>query len=131
MYSTEYGELAHKEQIKDPWRGLNKNAMVRQILHSYQRWHEIRMRLLTLEYLRRYTANLDTDVLEHLDTTITVSAPVPRGRLLKGRRNDVSDILHFCRVTRIFLESVYRELIRYSQYSLPTERRLPEDPVIL
>jgi len=24
MYSTEYGELAHKEQIKDGWRGSNK-----------------------------------------------------------------------------------------------------------
>ena len=25
MYSMEYGELAHKEQIKDPWRRSNKN----------------------------------------------------------------------------------------------------------
>ena len=34
MYSTEYGELAHKEQIKDPWRPSNKNDVARQILHS-------------------------------------------------------------------------------------------------
>ena len=89
------------------------------------------MRLLTLESLRRHGADLDTDVLEHLDTTSTVLAPVPRGRLLKGRRGDVSDVLDFCRVLRISLESVYRELIRYSRHNLPTERRLPEDPVIL
>src|ERR1700759_1771378 len=29
MYSTEYGELAHKEQIKDPWRRSNKNDVAR------------------------------------------------------------------------------------------------------
>ena len=69
------------------------------------------MRLLTLESLSRHGANLDTDVLEHLDTTNTVSAPVPRGRLLKECRGDVSDVLDFCRVLRISLESVYRELI--------------------
>ena len=41
------------------------------------------------------------------------------------------DVLDFCRVLRISLESVYHELIRYSQYSLPNERCLPKDPVIL
>ena len=89
------------------------------------------MRLLTLESLRRHRADLDTDVLEHLDTMSTVLAPVARRRLLKGRRGDVSDVLDFCRVLRIPLESVNRELIRYSRHNLPTERRLPEDPVIL
>ena len=127
----EYGEHAHKEQIKDPWRRFNNNDVARQILHSYGRRHGIRMRILTLESLRRHGANLDTDVLEHLDTTSTVLAPVPCGRLLKGRRSDVSDDLDFCRVLRISRESVYCELIRYSRHNLPTERRLPEDPVIL
>ena len=41
MYSTEDGELAHKEQIKDPWRCSNKNDVARQILHSYGRRHGI------------------------------------------------------------------------------------------
>ena len=86
---------------------------------------------MTLESLRRHGADLDTDVLKHLDTTNTVLAPVPRGRHLKGRRGDVSDVQDFCRVLRISRESVYRELIRYSRHNLPTERRLPEDPVIL
>ena len=131
MYSTEYGELAHKEQIKDPWPRSNKNDVARQILQGYGRQHWIRMRLLTLESLRRHGADLDTDVLEHLDTTNTVLAPVPRGRHLKGPRGDVSDIQDFCRVLRILRESVYRELIRYSRHNLPTERHLPEDPVIL
>ena len=89
------------------------------------------MRLLTLEFLPRHRANLDTDVLEYLDTTSTVLAPVPCGRLLKERQGDVSDFLDFRRVLRISLESDYRELIRYSWHNLLTERRLPEDPVML
>ena len=130
-YSTEYGELAHKEQIKDPWRRSNKNDVGRQILHSYSRRHGIQMRLLTLESLRRHGVDLDTNVLEHLNTTSTVLAPVPSGRLLKERRGDVSDVLDFCRVLRIPLDSVFRELIRYNRHNLPTERRHPEDLVIL
>ena len=131
MYTTEYGELAHNEQIKDPWRRSNKNDVARQILHSYRRRHGIQMRLLTLESLRRHGANLDINVLEHLDTTSTISALVSRSRLLKERPGDVSDVLDFCRVLRISLESVYHELIRYSRPDLPTEGRLPEDRVIL
>ena len=131
MNSTEYGELAHKEQIKDPWRHSNKNDVARPILQGYCRQHGIRMRLLTLESLRRLGADLDTDLLQHLDRTNTVLAPVPCGRHLKGRRGDVSLVQDFCRVLRISRESIYRELIRYSRHNLPTERRLPEDPVIL
>ena len=131
MYFTEYGELAHKEQIKDPWRCSNKNDVARQILQSYGCRHGIRMRLLTLESLRRHGADLDTDVLEHLDTMNTVLAPVPRSRHLKGCRGDVLDVMHFCRVLRISRKSVYCGLIRYSQHNLLTERHLHEDPVIL
>jgi len=40
MYSTEYGELAHKEQMKDGWRCSNKLDAARQILSSYGRHHE-------------------------------------------------------------------------------------------
>src|SRR5437588_2325693 len=35
MYSTEFGKLAHKDQIKDGWRRSHKNDAARQILHSY------------------------------------------------------------------------------------------------
>jgi len=45
MYSTQFGGLAQKEQIKDGWRRSNKNYVERQILHSYGRQNAIRMRL--------------------------------------------------------------------------------------
>jgi len=41
MYSTEFGELVQKEQIKDGWRRSNKNDAGRQIVHSYSRQHVI------------------------------------------------------------------------------------------
>jgi len=67
MYSTEFGELAHKEQIKDGWRRSNKPDGQQQILHSYGRQHAIRMRLLNLNSLRRPGANLGDDILGYLD----------------------------------------------------------------
>jgi len=90
------------------------------------------MRLLNLHSLRRRGANLGGDVLDYLDkTTSMVSTPAPRGRILKGRRDDVSDVLDFCKVLDITPELICLELIRYSRHNLPTERRLPEEPSIL
>jgi len=65
MHSTEFGELAHKEQIKDGWRPSNKNDATHQIVHSYSSQHAIRMRLLNLESLQRQGADLSADVLQH------------------------------------------------------------------
>jgi len=132
MYSTEFREVAHKQQIKDGWRRSNKNDVERQILHSYGRQHAIRMRLLNLNSLRRRGANLGGDVLGYLDKTMsTVSTPAPRGRILKGRCDNVSDVLDFYKVLGISLDRICLEMIRYRRYNLPTERRVPEEPAIL
>jgi len=91
MYSTEFGELAQKEQMKDRWRQSHKNDTGREIVHSYSRQGAIRMRLFNLESLRRRGADLSADVVQHLEsTTSTVTAPVVTRRILKGRRDEVS-----------------------------------------
>ena len=132
MYSTEFRELAHKEQIKDGWRPSNKNHVERQILQSYGRQHAIRMRFLNPNSLRRRGANLGDEVLGFLDkTTSTVSTPAARGRILKGLCDNVSDVLDFCKGLGISLDRICLELIRYSRHNLPTERHLPEEPAIL
>jgi len=69
MYSTEYGELAHKEHIKDGWRHANKIDAAQQILSSYGRQHAIRMRLLYLEFLQPAGADLPIKVVAHLEKT--------------------------------------------------------------
>ena len=65
MYSTEFGELAHKEKITDRCRRWNKNDAAHQILHSYSHQHTIRMTLLNLESLQCSGAYLSVDVLQH------------------------------------------------------------------
>ena len=69
MYSSEFGELAHKEQIKYGWRLSNMNDAVCQIVHSYCYQHTIRMRLLSLKSLRRRGADLSMKVLQDFDST--------------------------------------------------------------
>ena len=122
----------HKEQIKDGWRRSNKNNAAGQIVNSHSHQHAIRMRLLNLESLRRRGADHSTDVLQHLESTVSaVTAPVVYRRILKGRRDDVSNVLDLSKVSGVSLESICGELIRYSRHSLRSERRLPEDHPIL
>jgi len=100
MYSTEIGDLAHKTQIKGGWRQSNKNDAARQIVHSYGRQHAIRMRLWNLDSLQDRGQGLSADVLKHLDrTTSTVSQPVIHQRILKRRRDDVSNVDDFSRIS--------------------------------
>ena len=107
MYSTEFGELMHKEQIKNRWRRSNNNDAVRQIVYSYRLQQAIRMKLLNLESLRLHGPDLSTDVLRHLGITVSaVTAPVVRRRILKGRRNDVSNLLDLSKVSGVSLESI-------------------------
>jgi len=131
MYSTKFGELAHKTQITAGWRQSNKNDTARQIVQSYSRQHGIRMRLLNLESLRRCGADLSSDMVEQLDTTSTTTAPDIRRRMLKGRRDDVSNMADFTRVLGFSIQLICRGLIRYSRHNLPPKRRLPEDREIL
>ena len=109
MYSTEYGEFAHENQIKNGWRKSNKSEPERQIIHSCGRLYMIRMRLLTLHFLQRRRADLPADVLEALNTMSTDTVPAPRYRILKGRWNDVTDVMDLCQVMEIFPESFNRE----------------------
>jgi len=131
IYSTEFGKLAHKTQIKAGWRQSNKNDASRQIVHSYSGQHGIRMRLLNLESLRRCSADLSPDVVEQLDTTSTTTAPGIRRRMLKERRDNVFNMADFSLVLGVSIQIICHGLIRYSRHNLPPERRLPQDPEIL
>jgi len=90
------------------------------------------MRLLNLESLQDRGEGLSADVLKHLDrTTSMVSQPVIRRRILKGRRDDLSNVDDFSRISEVSTDIIYCELIRYSRNNLPIEHRLPEDHAIL
>jgi len=89
------------------------------------------MRLLNLESLRRCGADLSPNVVEQLDTTSTTRAPDIRRRMLRGRRDDVSNMADFSRVLGVSIQIICRELIQYSRHNLPPEHSLPEDAEIL
>jgi len=90
------------------------------------------MRLLNLRFLQRCGADISADVLQHFDSTMSViTAPVVRRRILKGRHNDVSNVLDFIKVSGVPLKSICRKLIRSSQHKMSTERQLPKDHAIL
>jgi len=131
MYSTEFGELGHKTQIKAGWRQSNKNDASWQIVQSYSRQHGIRMRQLNLESLRRCGADVSPDVMEQLNTTSTTTPPDIRRRMLNGRRDDDSNIADFSLALGVSIQIICRGLILYSRHNLPPERCLPEDPEIL
>ena len=117
MYSTKIGELAHEMQIQDGWRQSNKNDAGCQIIHSYGHQHAIKMGLLNLETLKCRDAHLLDDVLHHLDRmacTMTAAAPVVCCRVLKGRREDLSNVVHFSWILGVSVEIIYRKLIRYT-----------------
>jgi len=59
------------------------------------------------------------------------AAPVLRKRVLKGRWEDVSNVVDFSRISGVSLEIIYRELIRYRRYNRPAAHRLPEDHAML
>jgi len=86
---------------------------------------------VNLESLRHCGADLSPDVVEQLDTTSTTIAPDIRRRMLKGHRDDVSNMADFSRVVGVSIQIICFGLIRFSQHNLPPERRLPEDPEIL
>jgi len=89
------------------------------------------MRLLNLEFLQRAGADLPTEIVEHLEKTRPAPTPPAHCRILKGRRDNIHDVVDFGRACDISPETICWELIQYSRLSLPPERRLPENPAIL
>ena len=131
VHSTKYGELAYKEQIKDGWRRSNKIDPAQQILSSYSRQPPIRIRLLNSIFLQRAGADLSTKVVEHLEKTRPAPTPPAHRGILKGRRDNIYNVVEFGRECDLSPETICRELIRYSQPSRPPARRLPENLAIL
>ena len=131
MYSTEYWELAHKEEINTVWRHSNRIDAAWQILGSCGRLDAIQMWLLNLEFLSRGGADLPTEVVEHVEKTRPAPAPPDHHRILKGLRDNIHNVNDFGSTCDISLERIWKELIRYSQLSLPCECRLPGNLAIL
>jgi len=131
VYSTEFGELAQKEQIKNGWPRSYKIDAAQQILNSYWAQYAIRMRLLNLEFLRDVDVELAAEVLNHLEKTTISQQPPSSSSVLKGRHEDICDVIDFGRVCDIPQETICQESIQYSPLNFAHLQRLPKDTQIL
>ena len=127
MYSTDIGELAHKEQIKEGYRRSNKNYAARQILAQYSKQHTIRMRLLTIEALRKTDDEVKTGNVGDSNQG-TCRNPRTQGQALKGRTQNVGTVFELCLALEIHYDDLALELINYVLQTTAYEGQLPVDP---
>ena len=127
MYSTDIGELAHKEQIKEGYRRSNKNHAARQILAQYSKQHAIGMRLLTMEALRKTDDEVETGNVGVSNQGTCPNPRTPR-RALKGRTQNVGTVFELCLALEIHYDDLAVELVNYVRQTTADERQLPVDP---
>jgi len=106
MYSTEIGELAHKDQIKDGYRRSNKNDAARQILSQYCRQHALGMRLQTIEALWKVKGVIVAED-SGMEMPAFSSHSTPR-QVLKGRMKNTSTVTELCATLNIHYSDMMR-----------------------
>jgi len=128
MYSSEIGELAHKDQIKDGYSRSNNNEAARQILSHYGREHALGIRLQTIEALWKVEGVI---VVEDsgIEIPTVPSRSTPR-RVLKGGMKNTSTLTELCTALDIHYSNMMEEILRFIRQTAADDRRLPADPAI-
>jgi len=129
MDSTEIGELAHKDQIKDGYRRSNKNDAARQILSQYGRQHALGMRLQTIEALSKVKGVI-VAAESGMEMPAFSSHSTPR-RVLKGRMKNTSTLTELCTTLNIHYSDMMQEILRFTRQTAADDRWLPADPTEL
>jgi len=125
MYSTEMGELAHKEQIKQGCRWSNKNNAARQILLYYGRKHALGMRLQTIE--ARWKAE-NAFVMGNGGMEAPASSRSAPRRVLKGRMmENIGTLTELCRALNIDYSDMIEEMLHFIRQTIADDQRLPSD----
>jgi len=129
MYSTEIGELAHKEQIKDGYRMSNKNEAAQQSLSHYGRQQALGIRLQTIEALLKVEGVI---VVEDsgMEMPTVPSHSTPR-QVLKGCMKKTSTLTELCIALDIHYSNMMEEILRFIRQTAVDDRRLPADPADL
>ena len=109
MYSTEIGEIAHKDEIIDGYRRSNKNDATRQDLSQYTRQHVLGIRLQTIEAVSKVKG-----VIVAEDSRMEMLAfscnSTPR-RVLKGHMNNTSTLTKLCATLNIHYSHMMQDIL--------------------
>ena len=129
MYSTEIGELAHKDQIKDGYRRSNKNDAAQQLLSEYGRQHALGMRLQTIEALSKVKGVIVAEDSRMEMPAFSIHSTARR--ILKGRMKNTSTLPELCATLNIHYSDMMQEILRFTRQTAVDDRRLPADPTEL
>jgi len=129
MYSTEIGELAHKDQIKDGYRRSNKNNAARLILSQYGRQHAVGMRSQTIEALSKVKGVIVAED-SGMEMPAFSSHSTPR-QVLKGHIKNSSTLTELCATLNIHHSDMRQEILRFTRLTAADDGRLPADPTDL
>ena len=125
MYSTEMGELAHKEQIKEGYRRSNKNNAARQILSYYGRKHALAMRLQTIEALSKAKNSL---VMGNGGMEAPVSSCSAPWRVLKGcMMENIGTLIELFRALNIDYSDMTEEMLCFIRQTIADDQWRPSD----
>jgi len=125
MYSTEIGELAYMDQVKDGYRRSNKNDAAQQILSQYGRQHALGMRVQSIEALLKVKGVI---VAEHsgMEMRAFSSQSTPR-RILKGRMKNTSRLTELCATLNIHYADMMQERLRFTRQTAADYQQVPAD----
>jgi len=126
IYSTEIGELAHKDHIKDGYHRSNKNEAAQQILLHYGRQRAIGIRLQTIEALSKVEAVIMVED-SGIEMPTGASRSTPRW-VLKGRIKNTSRLTEVCTALDIHYSNMMEEILCFIRQTARDNPQLPADP---
>jgi len=126
-YSTEIGELAYKEQIKDTYQRSNKNEAAQQILSQYGRQYTLGMRLQTIEALLKTGVIMVGNSKMEMPTSSGYSAPLG---MLKGGTN-IGTLSELCQGHEIQYCDMIEKMLCVFKPTTVDDPRLRADPTQL
>jgi len=127
IYSTEIGELAHKDQIKEGYRRSNNNEAARQILSHYGCQHAIGIMLQTIEALSKVEGVIVVEDRGMRMPTVS-SRSTPRS-VLKGRMKPTSTLTKSYTALDIHYSNMMEEILPFIRQTAADDRQLPADPL--
>jgi len=122
-YSTQFGELAHMDQIKDGYHRSNKNEPVRQILWHDRRHRALGIRFLTIETLSKVESGIVVEDSGREMPTVS-SCSTPR-RVLKHRMNNTTMLTELWTALDIYYSNMMEEILFFIRQTSADDQPLP------